>query len=212
MTYTLNQAIDEREKVLINNVVNSLWQLHFHENATADQLEKYYGWDKETMVSQGKQYTPFQEAERGALINDTIVRIEAEQFILRYYQEHKEDLKNKYGEKNPAGDLGLPAKRAIGIGPLQGSASASPLEEGPRRGDENGTGHGATPTPASDGRDDASNSEEEAGAGSDDTGGVRQDDRGGVEARDHVSDRELENFPDETDEVEEAELKGKNNS
>lgn len=112
---------------MVRNIANSLIQLHFHETASPEELMKYYGWEE-----------AFEEKERAKLIEDTRVRLEAEQQILAFYQKEKLTLYKKYGTKNPTGDLGLPPKRPAGEDDQQGS-----LGEDARADDEGGPGPSA---------------------------------------------------------------------
>jgi len=136
MKYSIRQAFDELEQSMIKNIANSLLQIYFHQNATPEELQTYYGWKD-----------AFKESERDGLIQDTLARVEAEQNILKFYKQNKTKIKNKYGDKNPIGDIGLPERRPAG-----GSAEPTSVnqdaekasEEGPRQGADNEGGHAGT--------------------------------------------------------------------
>lgn len=124
---TLRYQFHKLEETMIRNIANTLFQLHFHETATAEELMKYYGWTD-----------AFEEKEREKLVEDTRVRLESEQLILAFYQKNKLTLNKKYGTKDPIGDLGLPTKRPAGEDAEQGSIS-----EDARSDDEGGPGPSA---------------------------------------------------------------------
>jgi hypothetical protein len=108
----LMQAFDEIEKKMLYNLANSYFQLHFHENGTPEELQKYYGWEE-----------AFREEERVKLVEDTRKRIESEEFVLAYYQRNKAKIK-AYGNKNTKGNSYSAAKRPSGGRAQQGSVDS----------------------------------------------------------------------------------------
>lgn len=143
----IQNALKGLEETMIRNIANSLLQIHFHDTATAEELMQYYGW-KET----------FEESERQKLIDDTLARLEAEQQILKFYQDNKEIINNKYGNKNPTGDLGLTVQRSTREDAQQESVSDNAREDddtGSEQGSSSDTGLGNADTEAGNGEDEA---------------------------------------------------------
>ncbi len=95
---------------MIRNIANSLFQLHFHQHATPEELQEYYGWDE-----------AFEEQEREKLIADTVKRLKAEQLVLRFYKKNIIALNTKYDYKDATGDFDLPAERPTGDSSESGS-------------------------------------------------------------------------------------------
>lgn len=122
--YTLSKGFDSIEETMIRNIANSIFQIEFHDTASAEDLQTYYGWKE-----------PFEEGERRELVEDVRKRLVSEQLILATYQKMKLTLNEKYGEKNPTGDLDLPAQRPDGGSGEQGSVSADAEEDGSADGD-----------------------------------------------------------------------------
>jgi hypothetical protein len=94
----LSQMFTELQDTTLKNIANDLLQLHFHQNATDTELQKYYGG---AMV------------DREALISDTRGRLEGDQDMLKFLQANMSQLKILYGTKNPTGDLGLPLRTSF---------------------------------------------------------------------------------------------------
>jgi hypothetical protein len=97
---TLNKGFDAVEATMIKNIANSLFQIHFHERATLEEIDAYYGWDDSD--EKKKKIT---EEERPGLIMDTLQRLKQEQAILEFYIKNKDIIKKLYGNKNPTGNL-----------------------------------------------------------------------------------------------------------
>lgn len=97
---------NELQDTTLKNVANDLLQLHFHQNATDEELQKYYGG---AMV------------DREALISDTRGRLEGDQDMLKFLQDNLPQLKILYGTKNPTGDLGLPLRTSFRNVAVEGS-------------------------------------------------------------------------------------------
>lgn len=169
---TLRYQFHKLEETMIRNIANTLIQLHFHENASPDELMKYYGWTE-----------AFEEKEREKLVDDTRVRLEAEQQILAFYQKEAITLNKKYGTKNPTGDLGLAPKRSIGKDDQQGGISQDARSnDGSRSGPsaDNNPGLGHADTEANHGANENEGNEgrpSDGRAQAEDTGG---DDKGGA--------------------------------
>lgn len=154
---TIRYQFYKLEETMIRNIANTLFQLHFHETATAEELMKYYGWTD-----------AFEEKEREKLVEDTRTRLESEQLILAFYQKNKLTLNQKYGTKDPIGDLGLPPKRSAGEDAEQGSE-----REDARSDDEGGSRPSAdsdTGPRHADAEADHSENEDEGDAGRTDAG------------------------------------------
>lgn len=111
MTYSIKEAFDHIEKKMIDNITNSLYQIYFHQNATIEELENYYGWE-----------SPFKEYERGALVEDTLRRLKQEQFILNFYYKNKRDIIKTYGNKKPTGDFNITIQFTDGDSDIKGSS------------------------------------------------------------------------------------------
>lgn len=115
----LKKAFDSLEDTMIRNIANTLIQLRLHQTGTAEELQKYYGWEE-----------PFEEIEREKLIDDTLKRLEAEQWILNFYQKNNKHIRYIYGNKNPAGNLGLTTQRSARSNPQHGGEHTNVEENG----------------------------------------------------------------------------------
>lgn len=114
----LTQVFTDLQDTVLKNVANSLLQLHFHQEATDEELAKYYGGAV---------------VDREALIEDTRGRLEAEQDMLRFLQANLPKLKILYGTKNPTGDLGLPPRPGARNIPQPGSVDSDARGDGEDR-------------------------------------------------------------------------------
>lgn len=140
---SIKKQFDQLEQTMVRNIANSLFQMHFHQNATAEEMMKYYGWQ-----------TPFEESERENLIQETLGRLESERLILEFYKKNKSKLNKLYGNKNPTGDLNLPPKHPTGSGSEQTSISENAGgndEGGPQQGTASGSGHANATTETDNG-------------------------------------------------------------
>lgn len=103
MITTLKKQFKEIERMCIKNIANSLLQLEFHKEGTDEEIMQYYGWTE-----------PLKEEEREKLIIDTQNRLKSEQRILQFIKNHKKELYNKYGNKNPLGYFNIIEERPNG--------------------------------------------------------------------------------------------------
>jgi hypothetical protein len=133
---TLRYQLTKLERTMLHNIANSLFALHFHQEATTAELMQYYGLSE-----------PMNDLERAKLIDDTLKNIEHEQFILRFYQKEMLNLYKKYAEKNPTGDLGVPVRQPVGDTLVEGNQdtsdeAATGIESGGDKDEPNNDGGG----------------------------------------------------------------------
>jgi hypothetical protein len=162
---SLKKAFKAMESTLVKNIAHALFDIEFHIHATDEELMLYYGAG----------------VDRDALITDTRRKLDGDQRLLRFYQDHKE-LFNAYGTKEPTDDfIGAEGRDAMEADRSAGDAPGSVQggSEGPDQGSEGGDGHQdygpATGTHRGDGAEEhRSGGELDHAAGSD-----RRDDSGG---------------------------------
>lgn len=112
--YTSKDAFKDLEKTLIRNVANSMKQLEFHMNATQEELEEYYGGC----------------VNREALIDDTMKKLDSEQFLFKVYKNHESNLIKKHANENTIGDIDITVQRSAGTGVKQGSGDTGTKKDG----------------------------------------------------------------------------------
>lgn len=111
----LTQAFQELEDTLVRNVANHIIQYEFHKNATEEELISYYGGG----------FT-----NREALMDDTIKRLISDQKVLQFVKTNHDNLIETYGEKDPAGDIGISLQRATGADTEPEGVAADAGEDG----------------------------------------------------------------------------------
>lgn len=140
----LTKAFQELEDTLVRNVANHIIQYEFHKNSTDEELVAYYGGG----------YT-----SREALMDDTIKRLISDQQVLKFVKNNHANLIETYGEKDPAGDIGISLQRATGADTEPEGVAADAGEDGP----EPSTEHSVRPTDSADESDNGA--EQEGGDG-----------------------------------------------
>jgi len=123
---TLNKEFKKMEQVLVHNIAHDIFQLVFHENVSDEELMLYYGAG----------------VDREALVTDTLRKLDGDQRMLRFYQQHK-SLLNAYGEKKPTDDIDRDIQRDV-VEALGGDRDipGAGQGDGERAGESDQGGHG----------------------------------------------------------------------
>ncbi len=79
----MQEKIKKIEEILEQNIVNSIIQLEFHEQANDKELVKFYGG----------------EVNREKIIDDTIRNITGDQQLLKFVIKNKDNIIKKYAQK-----------------------------------------------------------------------------------------------------------------